>query len=100
MGSIGAPEILVVLVVALIVLGPHRLPEAARQMGRALAELRRMSAGFQAEIRDATQGLDTAGLRYQQRPPVPPVPQPPRPTDEDEPATPADAEVADGRASA
>lgn len=55
MGSIGAPEILVILVVALLVLGPERLPEAARQAGRMLAELRRMSAGFQAELRDAIQ---------------------------------------------
>lgn len=55
MGSIGAPEILVILVVALLVLGPERLPEAARQAGRVLAELRRMSAGFQAELRDAIQ---------------------------------------------
>jgi Tat protein translocase TatB subunit len=52
MGSIGAPEILVILVVALLVLGPNKLPEAARQAGRALAELRKMSAGFQAELRD------------------------------------------------
>jgi Tat protein translocase TatB subunit len=56
-GSIGAPEILVILVVALLVLGPNRLPEAARQVGRAMAELRRMSAGFQAELRGA---LDSA----------------------------------------
>lgn len=55
MGSIGAPEILVILVVALLVLGPERLPDAARQAGRVLAELRRMSAGFQAELRDAIQ---------------------------------------------
>ena len=53
MGSIGAAEILVVLVVALLVLGPSRLPEAARSLGKALAELRRMSSGFQAEMRDA-----------------------------------------------
>lgn len=55
MGSIGAAEILVILVVALMVLGPERLPEAARQAGRALAELRRMSSGFQAEVRNAIQ---------------------------------------------
>ncbi|MDQ3107715.1 MAG: Sec-independent protein translocase protein TatB [Actinomycetota bacterium] len=67
MGSIGAPEILVILVVALLVLGPNRLPEAARQVGRAMAEMRRMSAGFQAEIRDAMQ-TPAAG------PPVPPAP--------------------------
>ncbi len=66
MGSIGAPEILVILVVALLVLGPERLPEAARQAGKVLAEVRRMSSGFQAELRDA---LDTplAG------PPAPPM---------------------------
>lgn len=55
MGSIGAPEILVILVVALLVLGPERLPDAARQAGRVLSELRRMSSGFQAELRDAMQ---------------------------------------------
>lgn len=53
MGSIGPAEILVVLVVALIVLGPTRLPEAARSMGKAIAELRRVTSGMQAEVRDA-----------------------------------------------
>ena len=53
MGSIGAPEILVILVVALLVLGPERLPDAARQVGRFVAEIRRIGAGFQAEVRDA-----------------------------------------------
>ena len=67
MGSLGAPEILVILVVALLVLGPNRLPEAARPVGRAMAEMRRLSAGFQAEIRDAMQ-TPTAG------PAVPPTP--------------------------
>lgn len=69
MGSIGAPEILVILVVALLVLGPERLPEAARQVGRAVAEMRRISSGFQAEMRDAMQ-TPVAG------PPVPPTPSP------------------------
>ena len=53
MGSIGAAEILVVLVLALIVLGPTRLPDAARSLGKALAEFRRVSGGLQAEVRDA-----------------------------------------------
>ena len=53
MGSIGPAEILVVLVVALIVLGPNRLPDAARSMGKAMAELRRVTSGVQAEVRDA-----------------------------------------------
>ncbi len=53
MGSIGPAEILVVLVVALIVLGPTRLPEAARSVGKAVSEFRRVTSGFQAEVREA-----------------------------------------------
>ena len=53
MGSIGPVEILVVLVVALLVLGPQKLPEAARSVGRAIGEVRRYTAGFQSEMRDA-----------------------------------------------
>ena len=53
MGSIGAAEILVVLVVALVVLGPSRLPDAARSLGKALGEFRRVTSGFQSEVRDA-----------------------------------------------
>lgn len=53
MGSIGPAEILVVLVVALIVLGPNRLPDAARSVGKAMAEFRRVSSGMQAEVREA-----------------------------------------------
>jgi sec-independent protein translocase protein TatA len=43
MGFISAPgplELLVVLVIALIVLGPKKLPEAARSVGRGMRELR------------------------------------------------------------
>ena len=69
MGSLGAPEILVILVVALLVLGPDRLPEAARQAGRFIAEARRLTSGFEAELRDAMQ-TPVAG------PPVPPSPSP------------------------
>ena len=58
-----------ILVVALLVLGPDRLPEAARQAGRFISEARRMSSGFQAELRDAM-NTPVAG------PPVPPPPSP------------------------
>lgn len=51
--NVGTPELLVILVVALLVLGPTRLPGAARQVGKALGEVRKLSNGFQAEMRDA-----------------------------------------------
>lgn len=48
MGFIAAPgplEILVILVVALVVLGPKRLPEAARSVGRGMRELKDSLSG-------------------------------------------------------
>jgi Tat protein translocase TatB subunit len=54
--SLGGGEILVVMFVALIVFGPSRLPEIARQVGKALAEVRKMQDSVRREIRGA---LDT-----------------------------------------
>jgi sec-independent protein translocase protein TatB len=53
--NLGTGEVLVILVVALVVLGPDKLPGAARHAGRWLGELRKISSGFQAELRDALQ---------------------------------------------
>ena len=66
--SLGPAEILVILVVALIVLGPKRLPEAGRQVGRAIAEVRKWSQGFQDEIRSAVD-FDPKPPRYPTPPP-------------------------------
>ena len=51
MPNLGPMEIMVVLMVALVVLGPKRLPEAGRQVGRAVAEVRRWSQTMQAEVK-------------------------------------------------
>jgi len=51
--NIGAGEVLVVLVLALLVLGPDKLPSTARTIGRTLHQLRRFSSGFEQEIRSA-----------------------------------------------
>jgi sec-independent protein translocase protein TatA len=46
--NIGTPELLVILVIALIVVGPRRLPEIGRPIGRALNEFRQVPD----EVRD------------------------------------------------
>ena len=49
-----SPEkLFLVGIIALVVLGPHRLPQAARSFGRFLAQLRHMSSSFQDEVRGA-----------------------------------------------
>ena len=58
MFGIGLPELVVILAVALIVLGPQRLPEVARMLGRAYAQLRRASEEFQQTIRQDLAALE------------------------------------------
>lgn len=53
MFNIGGAELLVIMLIALIVLGPDKLPEAARKFGNVLSELRRMSRGFRQELEGA-----------------------------------------------
>ena len=58
MFGIGFPELVVILAVALIVLGPQRLPEVARMLGRAYGQLRRASEEFQNRIRQDLAALE------------------------------------------
>jgi sec-independent protein translocase protein TatB len=48
--SLGPEKIILILVVALIVFGPQRLPEIARQVGSAIRELRRMQDTVRGEL--------------------------------------------------
>ncbi len=48
--SLGPAEILVILVVGLLVLGPQKLPEAGRQVARGLAEVKRLRTAVRDEI--------------------------------------------------
>ena len=52
MGNLGGGELLVILVLGLLVLGPARLGVVAQQIGRLVGQVRRMAGGFQAELRD------------------------------------------------
>ncbi|HBM55568.1 MAG TPA: twin-arginine translocase subunit TatB, partial [Acidimicrobiaceae bacterium] len=55
MGNLGGGEILVILLLGLLVLGPERLPGAVRQAGKALRQVRKVTVGFQEELRSAVE---------------------------------------------
>ena len=50
MFGIGIEELIVILVIALIVVGPERMPELARQAGKAIRDLRRMYDNLRSEL--------------------------------------------------
>ncbi len=53
MFNVGGMELVVIGLVALVVLGPDKLPGALRQLGTFIGELRQMSQGFQSDLRSA-----------------------------------------------
>ncbi len=51
-GNIGFPELLIILVIALLVFGPKKLPEVGRSVGKALREFRRTSDEIKGRIEE------------------------------------------------
>ena len=86
--NLGGPEIVVVFLVALLVLGPEQLPKAMRTIGNVMAEIRKVSGGFQSEMRKAMDAVDIRGDADDK-------PQSPRPPSghPDETSVPADSAV-------
>jgi Tat protein translocase TatB subunit len=60
MFGIGPEELVLILIIALIVLGPERMPKVARDLGRVVGDLRRTSDQLREEFLNADKLLDKA----------------------------------------
>lgn len=76
LGSLGLPEVLFILVLALLVFGPKRLPKVGRTLGRALGEFRRATSDLKRSI-DREMTVDLTEDPTPSRPPLEAVKEPP-----------------------
>lgn len=86
MPSLGPAEILVVLVIALLVFGPNKMPEIAKQVGKGFREFRRVQQHLRSELRDVVAEFDapasSAAVEQQAVPMLPPKDETTTPSDD------------------
>jgi sec-independent protein translocase protein TatA len=91
-GSIGGSEVILLFILALLIFGPRKLPEIGRTLGKAMADFRRATNDFKANLERAV--LDLVASVGAPSPAAPSTPE--KPADPELPATSESTATTDG----
>jgi TatA/E family protein of Tat protein translocase len=73
-GSIGMPELIIILVIALIIFGPRKLPELGKSLGRSLNEFKKASTDLQNTLEQEIKIEEQKETQARQKPEAPVAP--------------------------
>jgi len=79
-GSIGMPELIIILVIALIIFGPRKLPELGRSLGRSINEFKKASNELRSTLEEEIR-VEEQRDRASTAAPAPPASATPPPAD-------------------
>jgi TatA/E family protein of Tat protein translocase len=73
-GSIGVPELIIILTIALIIFGPRKLPELGRSLGKSLAEFKRASNELRSTLDEEIRLDEQREIEARRQPVTPATP--------------------------